>query len=149
MDYTQGEFGRIFIARLHEGEDIYEKIEGLCTAEGVAAGVCFAVGGIARGKVVVGPEEKSFPLKPIYREFDDAREMIGFGTIFADDDGPKMHMHAGIGREDNPIVGCPRGGAEVFLILEVVVMEIKGVATRRELERASGLRLLSIRDKTI
>jgi len=146
MEYAEGRAGRVFVARMHEGEDIYACLEGLAREEGVKAAVCYLVGGIARGKVVVGPEEREPPLRPVFRQFDDARELVGVGTIFWNDAGPKLHLHAGIGRGDDPIVGCPRGGAEVFLVLEAVIMEILGVGASRAVEPGLDLALLHLTD---
>ena len=71
-----------------------------------------AVGGVRRAKVVVGPKSPQGPIEPNYREFDDARETVGVGTLFWDDQGPQMHLHMAFGRGDEALVGCPRGGAE-------------------------------------
>jgi predicted DNA-binding protein with PD1-like motif len=53
-----------------------------------------------------------------------------------------MHIHTGIGKKDSVIIGCPRGGAEIFLILEVVILEIKGINGQRLLDEEKGLHLL-------
>ena len=69
---------------------------------------------------------------------------MGVGTIFSDESGPKLHLHAGIGRGDTTIVGCPRGGASVFCVLEVIIMEITGIDASRELDPEIGLKLLTL-----
>jgi predicted DNA-binding protein with PD1-like motif len=48
------------------------------------------------------------------------------------------------GRGDKVHVGCLRRDAETFLVLEAIVLEITGIAARRELDPASGLALLKL-----
>lgn len=144
MEYVQGSIGRVFVARLADGESIYDAIEDLARREDVRAGLCAVVGGIRRGKVVTGPETLSMPVEPHYEVFDDAREIVGVGTLFRDEEGPKLHLHAGIGREQAALVGCPRGGARTYLVLEVVLLEIIGVVAQRRLDPKAGLSLLTL-----
>lgn len=144
MDYETGKVGRVVVARGFEGEDIYAEIEDLAVKENIRSGVVFLAGGMRKGKVVVGPVNPTGPMEPNYREFDDAREIVGVGTIFCDEDGPKMHLHAGIGRGDEAIVGCPRGGATVFCVLEAILLEIDGVDAKRLPDPELALKLLTI-----
>jgi predicted DNA-binding protein with PD1-like motif len=99
---------------------------------------------LRKAKVVVGPKNPTGPIEPVYREFDDAREIAGVGTIFWDDEGPKLHLHGAIGRGDEAINGCPRGGATVFCVLEVTIMEIIGVDATRAMDPEIGLKLLTV-----
>jgi len=66
------------------------------------------------------------------------------GTIFWDDDKPILHLHAAIGRGDENIIGCPRGGATVFCVLEVVIIEIEGINATREIDPDLALKLLTL-----
>lgn len=144
MDYDIGKIGRVVVARGFEGEDVYAEIEGLAAKENIRSGVVFLVGGLRKGKIVVGPVNPTGPIEPNFREFDDAREIVGVGTIFRDETGPKMHLHAGIGRGDEAIVGCPRGGATVFCVLEVILLEIEGTSAQRLPDPATALKLLTL-----
>ncbi len=144
MDYTVGKIGRVVVARGFEGEDIYQEIEGIAAREDIRSASVIVVGGLRKAKVVVGPRNPEGPIEPVYREFDDAREIAAVGTIFWDDEKPVLHMHGAIGRGDETLAGCPRGGASVFCVLEVVLIEILGVDARRELDEATGLKLLSL-----
>jgi len=145
MDYQVGQIGRVIVARAHEGEDLYAEIESLAKKENLQSAAVMIVGGMRRGKVVVGPKDPHGPIEPQFREFDDAREVAGFGTLFRDDeDQPRLHLHAAIGRGEKTIAGCPRGGAEVFLILEIVIIELAGVDAIRDLDPETGLKLLSL-----
>ncbi|OPZ83556.1 MAG: hypothetical protein BWY76_02219 [bacterium ADurb.Bin429] len=144
MEYTQGQLGRVFVARLYDGESIYTAVEEIARKEDVAAGVVLAVGGIRRGAVVTGPEQTTGRVVPHIEEFDDARELVGVGTLFPQDGEPLLHFHAGIGRRDTALVGCPRGGMAVYLVLEVIILEILGARARRELDPEFGVHLLNI-----
>ncbi|MFB3892851.1 MAG: PPC domain-containing DNA-binding protein [Phycisphaerae bacterium] len=144
MEYQAGRPGRIIVARLHEGEELYPKIEGLARRENVQNAAVLVVGGLRKARVVVGPKDTSGPIEPVWKEFDDAREIAGVGTIFRDESGPKLHLHGAIGRGDEAIAGCPRGGATVFLVLEVVIIEIEGIDAERAIDARSGLKLLKL-----
>ncbi len=144
MEYTQGSIGRIFVARLHEGESIYESIEGLAAIEGLKSAAVLAIGGIRSGKVVTGPQNTAGPIIPHYEEFDDARELVGIGTLFTQEGHPSLHFHSGIGREDKALVGCPRAGMSVFLILEVIIIELLGINAERVIDPEMGVHLLKL-----
>ncbi len=144
MRYTQGSMGRVFVARLEDGQSIYEAVEEIAGREGVNAAAVFAVGGMRKGKVVTGPESPTGKIVPHYEEFDDARELVGVGTVFLSEGKPALHFHAGIGRGDSALVGCPRAGMSVFLVLEVVIVELVGVAAERAYDERSGLNLLKV-----
>jgi len=144
MDYTEGGLGRVFVARLEDGESIYEAVEEIARREGVSSALVLALGGIRKGKVVTGPERPTGRVIPHYEEFDDARELVGVGTVFLSEGKPMLHFHAGIGRGDSALVGCPRAGMAVYLVLEVVIVELVGVKAERAFDEESGLRLLRI-----
>ncbi|HUV05564.1 MAG TPA: DUF296 domain-containing protein [Armatimonadota bacterium] len=146
MRYTQGSLGRVFVARLHDGESIYSAVEEIASREGIESAAVLAVGGIRSGKVVTGPESRTGKLVPHLEEFDDARELVGVGTLFQQDGKPSLHFHAGIGRGRESLVGCPRVGMSVYLVLELVIIELVGVHARRELDPDFGVHLLAIAD---
>ena len=144
MNYTQGRLGRVFVARLEDGESIYDAVTEIARREAVAAAAVLAVGGVRRAKVVTGPENPTGKIVPHVEEFDDARELVGIGTLFLQDGAPSLHFHAGIGRGDSALVGCPRVEMSVYLVLEVVIIEMADVNAARVLDEASGLNLLRI-----
>jgi len=143
VEYVEGNLGRVFTARLRDGEPVYESIEELARQEGVASALVLILGGARSAGVVTGPKSTTGPVEPIIREFDDAREVYGTGTIYPSDEGPKLHLHAGFGRESEATIGCPRYGLETYLVLEVVVLELTGLDAGRRLDPQSGLKLLS------
>jgi uncharacterized protein len=144
MEYTQGRLGRVFVARLSDGESVYDAVEEIARRESVSAAAVLAVGGMRSGKVVTGPEQPTGRIVPHFEEFDDARELVGLGTLFPQDGAPSLHFHAGIGRGQSALVGCPRAGMSVFLVLEVTIIELLDINAARQLDEASGVHLLKL-----
>lgn len=145
MEYAVGNVGRVVVVRLSEGDDLYESVESVAQKEDIRCAAVFVTGGIRRASVVVGPKQEKPKIVGDFREFDGPGEVLGVGTIYCDDEGPKMHIHTALGKGDDVVVGCPRGGAETFLVLEITIIEITGVDAAREMEAESGLKLLKIR----
>jgi predicted DNA-binding protein with PD1-like motif len=144
MHYTEGRLGRLFVARLDDGESVYGAVEQIARREGISAAAVLALGGMRAGKVVTGPERPSGEVVPHVEEFDDARELVGLGTLFLREGEPSLHFHAGIGRGQDALVGCPRVAMSVYLVLEVVIIEMLEVNAQRVLDPLSGLHLLRI-----
>lgn len=144
MEYSVGNVGRVVVLRLGEGDEIYECIEGVAAMEGIASASVFITGGFREADVVVGPKQEEPVIVGDFAKFVGPGEVLGVGTIFSDDEGPKMHIHAAMGKGKDVLVGCPRGGAKVFLVLEVVIVEIVGTGAMRKLNE-KGVKLLEIR----
>ena len=142
MEYNVGSIGRVIAARLFEGEDLYESIESLARKENIAAATVLITGGIRKTDIVVGPKKETPKIEPDFHSFTGPGEALGVGTIYPGPDGPSMHIHTGIGKKDSVVIGCPRGGAKIFLILEVMILEIKGINGQRLLDEEKGLHLL-------
>ena len=133
-------------ARLFEGENLYDSIESIAQKEKIKSAAVLITGGIRKADVVVGPKTEKPKIEANFKKFEGPGETFGVGTIYCDDTGkPKLHLHAAMGRGDNHIVGCPRGGASIFLILEVTIIEIKGIDATRETDPSSGFKLLRIK----
>ena len=143
MEYAVGKTGRVVAARLFEGEDIYESIETIAETESIKSAAVFITGGFRNAEVVVGPKQEEPKIIGNFKSFAGPGEVLGVGTIYCDCDGPKLHLHSAIGKGDDVIVGCPRGGAKTFLILEVTIIEIEGIDAARKPDEKTGLNLLS------
>jgi len=145
MEYAVGKTGRIIVARLFEGEDIYESIEGLAKKEDVKSAAVLITGGFRKADVVVGPRTEKPKIIARHKDFAGPGEVLGVGTIYCDDKGPKLHIHTAIGKGNQTIVGCPRGGARTFLIMEVTIIEIAGLKGKRKADKKTGFNLLTFR----
>jgi predicted DNA-binding protein with PD1-like motif len=142
MEYSVGRPGRVVAVRLFEGEDLYESVEKIARDENIRAAAVLITGGFRKAKVVVGPKEEKPKIVPNMKEFEGPGEALGVGTIYWDSEGPKLHIHSAIGKGDQPVVGCPRGGASIFLVLEITIIEIEGVKGERKFDSGSGVNLL-------
>ena len=108
MKYTKGSIKRVFVVKFEHGDDLLAELTALIRKEEIKSGIIHMIGALEKSDIVVGPKKVEVPLSPVWRRFDDGREIIGFGTIFWKDDEPKIHIHAGIAREDKVNVGCVR-----------------------------------------
>ena len=142
MEYAVGRAGRIIAARLFEGEDLYESIEAIAKKENVKSAAVLITGGFRKANVVVGPKTETPKIVADFKDFTGPGEVLGVGTIYCDDAGPKLHIHTAIGKADSTIVGCPRGGAKTFLILEVTIIEIEDIQAERRLDENTDFNLL-------
>jgi len=142
MEYRIGKTGRIIAARLFEGEDIYESIEEIARKENITSAAVLITGGLRKANVVVGPKTEKPKIIGNFKNFAGPGEVLGVGTIYHDDKGPKLHIHTAIGKGKQTLVGCPRGGAKTFLVLEVTIIEIDGIEAGRKFDENTGLNLL-------
>lgn len=142
MEYQVGRVGRIIVSRFEDKEDVINNLIEIVKKENVKNAVFFLIGGLKKGRVVVGPERDELPPKPIWNDIDESHELLGIGTIFYQDEDPKVHFHGAFGKREKVKVGCLRGISETFLVIESVMIEIDGINARRELDPISGLTLL-------
>jgi predicted DNA-binding protein with PD1-like motif len=147
MQYTEGKIGRVFVLRLEEGERLNDTLEAFARDHGIGHALAFYLGGSAPGsKVVVGPDaEQTEAVVPLIHMLQGSQEVLALGTLIPDEAGaPVLHMHAAAGREGRATVGCTRAGVDVWLVGEVVVLEIVGPAARRRQDQQTGFQLLTV-----
>jgi uncharacterized protein len=144
MKYRTGEVGRVIVARFEDGDSIIDNIIGIVKKEAIRAGVFYLLGGMKNAKIVVGPEKDELPPIPVWREMKESHEIAGIGTIFWHEEEPKIHFHGAYGKHDNVRVGCLREMADTFIVLECIILEIKGIDAIRKLDPASGMILLNL-----
>ncbi len=144
MKYQIGNTGQLIVARFEDGEDALKNITDIAKKENIRSAVFYLIGGLRQGRVVVGPEKEELPPKPVWKEIKESHEVLGIGTIFWQEDEPKIHFHGAFGKKEMVTVGCLRETSETFLVLEAVIIEIKGIDARREFDQASGLTLLKL-----
>ena len=117
----------------------------LTKKEKIKSGIIHLIGALKKAEIVVGPNKVEIPPEPVWKTFDDGRELLGFGTIFWKGDEPKIHIHASIGREDFVNLGCVRTNAEVYLVIESVIIEINTPApVTRKYDEKFGLDLINM-----
>ena len=145
MQWTEASLGRAFVLRLEDKERVPQAIEEFAAAHGVKRALVALLGGVAGGKLIVGPEDgEASPVVPLTHLLDGVHEAAALGTIFPDAEGrPTLHMHAALGRRGRTRAGCVRAGIEVWKVAEVVILELLGSDMVRKLDPATGFELLT------
>lgn len=145
MDYRQGTTGRVFSIRFDDGDDFLEELLAIIKKENIRQGWFQVIGGLRQAEFVTGPKEPTMPPDPVWDSVDGARETLGTGTIFWDGEEPKIHLHAALGHSGQTITGCVRKGTKVYLILEVMLIEIAGIEADRPWYDKGGFNRLTFR----
>ena len=101
-----------------------------------------------RDEIVVGPMNDDVrPPEPTWREIIDSHETLAIGTVFWQGDEPRIHIHGTYGKFDSVKTGCLRDEAKTFLVLEVVMLELKGINAVREIDPDIHMALLRLIDR--
>ncbi len=144
MKYSQGTFGRVFILKFEDRDDLLEEIKKLAVKEDIRTGAIMLLGGMRSAGIVSGPKQPVVPPEPMWVNFDDGREVLGIGTLFWKGEEPVIHLHGAIGRGKETFVGCVRKDSSVFLVVEAVITEIIGVKAKKVLDDKTGLVMLEL-----
>jgi predicted DNA-binding protein with PD1-like motif len=144
VQYKQGSFGRVFVLKFEDKDDLLTEIKRVATTEKIKAGTIMLLGGLRSASLVSGPKEATIPPEPMWVNFNDGREVIGFGTLFWKGDEPVLHLHGAIGREKETLTGCIRNDSSVYLVIEAVITEILGIDARKTLNEKTGLVMLEL-----
>jgi predicted DNA-binding protein with PD1-like motif len=144
MKYQVGKPGRIIVAKFDDRDDVLKDLTEIVKKENIMAGIFYLLGGMRKGKIVVGPQSEELPPEPVWDELSGSHEILGLGTIFWYNDDPRIHFHGAFGRRDRVKIGCLREKSETFLVLETIIIEIEGVSATRELDPLSGMVLLKL-----
>jgi len=144
MKYTQGTIGRVFLLKFDHGDILLDKLGELARKEKLGAATLIFLGALQKGTLVTGPKKPVIPPQPHKTTFQDAWEVLGIGTIFSNKRGPQIHIHAAMGRKQRTLTGCLREKSRVFLVIEAIVLELKGVKAGKDIDPKTGLNLLKI-----
>lgn len=131
MEYQSGKSGRVFYGRLDDGEDLHDGIRELVTRENVRCAWFQLFGGLRSAGVVIGPKEPVMPPDPVWEEVNDTREVLGTGSVFWDKEKPLIHLHAAMGHHGKTLTGCVRKDSRVYLVIEMMLVEITGIEVSR------------------
>jgi hypothetical protein len=144
MKYTKGSIGRIFVAKFEDDDILLDKLAELVKKEKIKVAVLVFLGALKKGDLVTGPKKPVIPPEPNKVTFKDAWEVMGVGSIFTNKFGPQIHIHGSMGKKKKVLTGCIRGKSKVFLVLEAVIFELKGVKATKAIDPETGLNLLRI-----
>ncbi len=144
MEYTKGEIGKIFVLKFENNDIFLDELKKFAKKEKLKSAVFIFVGALRQGNVVTGPKKPVIPPEPNWVKFRDGWEALGIGTIFTGKSGAHIHVHSSMGRKNKAITGCIRQKAKVFLVIEALVFELKGIKASKDLDPKTGLNLLKI-----
>jgi predicted DNA-binding protein with PD1-like motif len=144
VQYKQGSFGRVFVLKFEDKDDLLSEIKRVAVAEKIKVGTIMLLGGMRSAGLVSGPQEAAIPPEPMWNNFNDGREVLGFGTLFWNGSEPVLHLHGAIGRASETLTGCIRKESTVYLVIEAVITEIVGIDARKTLNEKTGLVMLEL-----
>ena len=144
MQYTQGSIGRIFLLKFEDGDILLDKLSGFIRKEKLKAAALIFIGALRAGELVTGPKKPVIPPQPNKVYFKDGWEVMGIGTVLTNKSGPQIHIHGSMGKKQKTLTGCVRGKSRVFLVIEAIVLELKGVRAAKSIDPKTGLNLLKI-----
>lgn len=144
MKYTKGSLGRVFLLKFEDDDVLIDRLSSFARKERIKAAAMIFIGALKKGDLVTGPKLPVIPPSPNKLTFKDGWEAMGIGTIFTNSKGPQIHIHTGMGKKNKVLTGCLRGKSKVFLVIEAVLLELKGIKAGKEIDPATGLNLLKI-----
>lgn len=144
MKYAKGSIGRIFLLKFEDDDIVLDELNKFARHEKLKAATFIFLGALKKGHVVTGPKKPVIPPEPNWTKFKDGWEVMGIGTIFTNKKGPQIHIHVSMGKKDKVITGCVRKDSKVFLVIEAVIFELKGVKATKAIDPQTGLNLLKI-----
>jgi predicted DNA-binding protein with PD1-like motif len=144
MKYTKGAIGRVFLIKFSDKDVFLKEIDKFARKEKIKAATMIFLGALREGDLVTGPKKTIIPPEPNWVIFKNGWEVFGIGTIFTNKKGPQIHIHGSLGKKKKVFTGCVRKDSKVFLVIEAVVFELKGVKATKDIDPATGLNLLKI-----
>ena len=144
MQYTQGTIGRVFLVKFQDDDVLIDNLCLLAKKKRIKAATLIFIGALKKGDLVTGPKKPVIPPEPNKVVFKDGWEVMGIGTIFTNSKGPQIHIHASMGKKNKVLTGCVRGKSRVFLVVEAIILELKGVRASKDIDSKTGLNLLKI-----
>jgi predicted DNA-binding protein with PD1-like motif len=144
MQYREGSYGRVFLLRFDDSDDLLEALKQFARKEQVRIATITLLGGMRSAGIVTGPREAVIPPDPMWTDFRDGREIIGIGSLFWKGEDPLVHLHGAVGRGQETVVGCLRRDSTVYLVIEAVIAEITGIEARKVVNEQTGLAMLEL-----
>jgi len=160
MRYTKGSLGRIFLLKFDDDDIVLKELDKFARREQLKAATLIFLGALKKGDIVTGPKKPVIPPEPNWTKFKDGWEVMGIGTIFTNRkglpctggapkgrrlvQGPQIHIHTSMGKKEETLTGCVRKDSKVFLVIEAVVFELKGIKATKDIDPETGLNLLKI-----
>lgn len=144
MQYQQGRLGRVYLVKVEHGDDLLQEINRLAAETGLKSAYLFMIGAIDKTDMVTGPQRCELPPQIIEQRVDEGREIVALGTIFPDQISgkPVVHIHGSLGRGDTTFTGCLRSDTRVFVVVELLVLEVLGLTASKGTDPAILMKTL-------
>ncbi len=147
MEYRRGTVGRVIAVRFDHGEDFFAGLKEIILREQIESGWFQVIGAFAQAGTVIGPREPVVPPEPVWKEVDSVCEVLGSGSVHLDQGEPKIHLHAALGSHGETLTGCVRKDTRVYLTLELLLFELKGLGASRPWNEQGGFSRLEFSQK--
>ena len=147
MQYSEGRMGRVFVLRMDHGEDLIESLQKFLEEKRIESCTALFLGALRDGRTVTGPKRPEVPPSPNFEAYESAWEVLGIATVYPSADGPRLHIHSGLGRGRDALLGCIREKAEVYLVVEMVLFEIFGLQAERVWDEEMQLFLPTLKER--
>jgi len=144
MKYTKGSIGKIYLLKFDNNDILLDELNRFAKKEKIKTASIIFIGALRDGTLVTGPKKPVIPPSPNSIKFKNGWEVMGIGTIFTNKTGPQIHIHGSMGKKKKTFTGCIREKSKIFLVIEAVVFEIKGLKATKEIDPKTGLNLLQI-----
>ncbi|HIC92130.1 MAG TPA: DNA-binding protein [Syntrophaceae bacterium] len=145
MEYQEGTIGRVFVIRFDHGDDLLDALSAFVKEKVIKTGWLFILGGLESAELVTGPESPVIPPNPLWDRFSDGREILALGSIFWEGNMPKIHLHGVAGRAGETLMGCLRERMQVYLFIEAMILELKGIDAIKRFDNSKGVSVLAFK----
>lgn len=133
--------------RIDHGEDLIESLQMFLEKKGIESCTTLFLGALSNGQAVTGPKRPEIPPQPNFEAYESAWEVFGMATVYPSGDGPRLHIHSGLGRGREALIGCIREKARVYLLVEMVLFEICSLEAERVWDEEMQLFLLTLSER--
>jgi len=144
VKYTKGKIGRVFVLKFEDDDIVIDVLAAFVKKERIKSATLMFIGALKDGEMATGPQKPVIPPEPNWVRFRDGWEVMGIGTVFSNKKGPQIHVHGAMGKKLRTLIGCVRKKSRVFLVLEVIVYELRGLKASKDIDPKTGLNLLAI-----
>jgi predicted DNA-binding protein with PD1-like motif len=138
----EGDTGRMIVARLLEGEDLFDAIKRRAEEAGIKAGCFSAIGTLSKARIGYYRDGKYE-----HKVFSGPLEIAScIGNIALDEEG-KVVVHAHIVLSDEQFRAFGGHLTEQSIVgatAELVIVEGTGFGLRRSFDETTGLKLLNL-----
>ncbi|MFH0816912.1 MAG: PPC domain-containing DNA-binding protein [Methanobacteriota archaeon] len=132
--------GNVIVARVDDGEDLFEAITSAMDAHGAKSAV------VLTGIGMLDDFELGYFNGSDYRNefFAKPKELVGLHGNVTTADRKVIHLHAAVAGEDHKVIGGHLHRASVCVVCELTMLKIDGFEMTRKHDPKTGLKLLKL-----